>query len=90
MICADIRQSEINYYMNLNAALGTQAALVGAAMYGTFLQNSVNKSSQFIDIYLGMYFTITAISIALAVHVILNTMMMQVLGKLFAAYNRMS
>eukprot|EP01034_Spumella_vulgaris_P037347 gene37347-46081_t len=50
----NIRQSEINYYLSVNSAIGTQAALIG-----------------------GFTYTIT---VAASVHVIMNTMLLQILG----------
>ena len=77
-----IRQSEVNYYHSLNVAFGTQAALIGGFTYGVFTQNEVNYDNGYIieDIIADFYWICSAITIALAVHVILCTMLMQVLG----------
>eukprot|EP01032_Pedospumella_encystans_P017955 gene17955-20451_t len=77
-----IRQSEVNYYHSLNVAFGTQAALIGGFTYGVFTQNEVNYDNGYVieDIIADMYWIISAITIALSVHVILCTMLMQVLG----------
>ena len=77
-----IRQSEVNYYQSLNVAFGTQAALIGGFTYGVFTQNQVNYENGYNaeDIIADVYWIISAITIALSVHVILCTMLMQVLG----------
>ncbi len=77
-----IRQSEVNYYHSLNVAFGTQAALIGGFTYGVFTQNEVNYDNGYIieDIIADFYWIVSAITIALSVHVILCTMLMQVLG----------
>eukprot|EP01032_Pedospumella_encystans_P018117 gene18117-20634_t len=77
-----IRQSEVNYYQSLNVAFGTQAALIGGFTYGVFTQNQINYENGYNaeDIIADVYWIISAITIALSVHVILCTMLMQVLG----------
>ena len=77
-----IRQSEINYYQSLNVAFGTQAALIGGFTYGVFSQNQINYENSYsnVDILADVYWICSAITIALSVHVILCTMLMQVLG----------
>jgi hypothetical protein len=77
-----IRQSEINYYQSLNVAFGTQAALIGGFTYGVFSQNQINYDNNYdnVDILADVYWVCSAITIALSVHVILCTMLMQVLG----------
>mmetsp|Transcript_20003 Transcript_20003/g.34016 ORF Transcript_20003/g.34016 Transcript_20003/m.34016 type:complete len:320 (-) Transcript_20003:32-991(-) len=76
-----IRQSEINYYQGLNVAFGTQAALIGGFAYGVFSQNPVNDDNFYdVEVIADFYWVTSAITIALSVHVILCTMLMQVLG----------
>jgi hypothetical protein len=77
-----IRQSEINYYQSLNVAFGTQAALIGGFVYSVFTQNQINNDNFYNskDVIFDVYWVLSAIAIALAVHVILCTMLMQVLG----------
>jgi len=77
-----IRQSEVNYYQSLNVAFGTQAALIGGFTYGVFSQNILNEGNGYenADILADAYWICSAITIALAVHVILCTTLMQVLG----------
>eukprot|EP00598_Pedospumella_elongata_P016830 CAMPEP_0185016506 /NCGR_PEP_ID=MMETSP1098-20130426/100407_1 /TAXON_ID=89044 /ORGANISM="Spumella elongata, Strain CCAP 955/1" /LENGTH=482 /DNA_ID=CAMNT_0027545711 /DNA_START=31 /DNA_END=1479 /DNA_ORIENTATION=+ len=77
-----IRQSEVNYYQSLNVAFGTQAALMGGFTYGVFTQNILNEDNGYANIHIlcDSYWICSAITIALAVHVILCTMLMQVLG----------
>ncbi len=76
----NIRQSEINYYLNVNSAIGTQAALIGGFTYGIFTQNTVNTANYWATPCQTVYFIVTATTIAAAVHVIINTMLLQVLG----------
>ena len=77
-----IRQSEINYYQSLNVAFGTQAALIGGFTYGVFTQNQINDQNGYsgIDALADCYWVCSAVTIALSVHVILCTTLMQVLG----------
>jgi hypothetical protein len=77
-----IRQSEINYFQSLNVAFGTQAALIGGFTYGVFSQNQINRDNgySFVDALADIYWICSAITICLSVHVILCTMLMQVLG----------
>ncbi|KAJ1429416.1 hypothetical protein B484DRAFT_60373 [Ochromonadaceae sp. CCMP2298] len=76
-----IRQSEINYYQSLNVAFGTQAALIGGFTYGIFTQNPVNDELGYsVEGILDVYWTVSSLTIALSVHVVLCTMLMQVLG----------
>jgi hypothetical protein len=77
-----IRQSEINYFQSLNVAFGTQAALIGGFTYGVFSQNQINHDNGygFVDVLADVYWICSAITICLSVHVILCTMLMQVLG----------
>ena len=78
----NIRQAEINYYQSLNVAFGTQAALIGGFTYGVFSQNPVNYDNNYSNFQTltDIYWVTSAITIAMSVHVILCTMLMQVLG----------
>jgi hypothetical protein len=75
-----IRQSELNYYINLNIAFGTQAALIGGFTYGVFTQNQSNDDYDYADYFQDVYWVTSAGTIACAVHVIITTMSIQVLG----------
>lgn len=75
-----IRQSEINYYLNVNSAIGTQAALIGGFTYGIYTQTVANDEHGYSKNLLSAYYIGSAITIACAVHVIINTMLLQVLG----------
>jgi hypothetical protein len=77
-----IRQSEINYYQSLNVAFGTQAALICGFTYNVFFLNQINHNNGYdaLDVLADMYWLCSSITIAFAVHVILCTMLMQVLG----------
>ncbi len=75
-----IRQAELNYYVSLNIAFGTQAALIGGFTYGVFTQNQVNEDESYSDIFQNIYWVTSAGTIAASVHVILTTMCIQVLG----------
>jgi hypothetical protein len=75
-----IRQAELNYYVSLNTAFGTQAALIGGFTYGVFTQNQVNDDTSYSDYFQDIYWVTSAGTIAAAVHVIISTMAIQVLG----------
>ena len=77
-----IRQSEVNYYQSLNVAFGTQAALIGGFTYGVFSLDLINYNNgyTYINELADMFWISSAITIAMSVHVILCTMLMQVLG----------
>lgn len=75
-----IRQAELNYYVSLNIAFGTQAALIGGFTYGVFTQNVVNEDEPYADVFQDIYWVTSAGTIAAAVHVIVTTMCIQVYG----------
>lgn len=78
-----IRQAEIDYYLTLNSAFGTQAALIGGFTYGNFAQETTFEDVTYKQIqgYLGdASWILAAVTIACAVHVIISTMLIQVLG----------
>jgi hypothetical protein len=75
----NIRQQEINYYTNLNAAFGTQAALIGGFTYGIFTQNNYTAKA-FATHIKDLYWIFSAATIAAAIHVILTAMLLQGLG----------
>lgn len=75
-----IRQAEINYYISLNVAFGTQAALIGGFTYGIFTQNQINEANVYSSHFQDIYWVSSSGTIAAAVHVILTTMLLQVLG----------
>jgi hypothetical protein len=76
----NIRQSEVNYYLSVNSAIGTQAALIGGFTYGIFTQNQLNVHNSWSASCQTAYYIVTAVTISSAVHVIINTMLLQVLG----------
>ena len=76
----NIRQSELTYYINLNIAFGTQAALIGGFTYGVFTQNQYNEDIEYAELFQNIYWVTSAGTIAASVHVIITTMLLQVLG----------
>ncbi|KAJ1398267.1 hypothetical protein B484DRAFT_255331 [Ochromonadaceae sp. CCMP2298] len=70
-----IRQSEIDYHQSLNVAFGLQAALIAGFVYNTFTQNPISEG---IGLLSDFYWAISALTVALCVHVVLCTMLMQV------------
>jgi hypothetical protein len=78
----NIRQLELNYYINLNIAFGTQAALIGGFSYGLLTQTdfSFGEDVSYARVFQKINWVTSACTIAAAVHVIITTMMMQVLG----------
>lgn len=76
----DIRQLEIDYHINLNIAFGTQAALIGGFTYGVFTQNQLNYDNYYVETVSDAYWITSAMTIAFSVHVIITTMLIQVLG----------
>eukprot|EP01039_Chlorochromonas_danica_P006749 gene6749-7459_t len=75
-----IRQLELNYYINLNIAFGTQAALIGGFTYGIFTQNQFRDDNSYSETFQKIYWVTSAGTIAASVHVIITTMLLQVLG----------
>eukprot|EP01033_Poteriospumella_lacustris_P001306 gene1306-956_t len=75
-----IRQAEISYYINLCVAFGTQAALVGGFTYGIFTQNQFNEETGYSKYFQDVYWVSSSGTIAASVHVILTSMLLQVLG----------
>jgi hypothetical protein len=75
-----IRQSELRYYVDLNGAFGTQAALVGGFTYGVFTQHAKIEGYYYADTFENIYWVAAAATIACAIHVIITTMALQVLG----------
>lgn len=75
-----IRQLEISYYANLYGAFGTQALMLGGFVYGTFTQNQTDEDNPNLYIFLFFYYVFAALTIALAVHTMLCTMVLQVYG----------
>lgn len=76
----DIRQSELDYRIDLNTAFGTQAALIGGFSYGVYSQNPLNENTTYSGTFLDLYWAVSAVTIACAIHIILTTMALQVLG----------
>lgn len=76
----NIRQAEVDYYMNLHMSFGTQAALIGVFVYGVFTQNNVNHSNIYSSVAIAIYDVSVAVTLGLALHILLITMMLQVMG----------
>jgi hypothetical protein len=76
----NIRQTELNYYINLFTVFGTNAAIIGGFTYGILTQNIINYSSKIIDVYKFFYYFLAAMTIASSVHVVICTMLVQVYG----------
>lgn len=77
-----IRQSEVSYYQSLTVAFGTQATLIGGFTYGVFTENRLNEENNYPSAHVlaDCYWVAAAITIACSVHVIMCTMLLQVLG----------
>lgn len=75
-----IRQAELNYYINLNIAFGTQAAMIGGFTYSVFTQNQFNEDYEYAELFQDIYWVTSSGTIAASVHVIITTMLLQVLG----------
>ncbi|RYG98827.1 hypothetical protein EON65_50960 [archaeon] len=75
----EIRKSEIDFYLRVASALGTQAALVGGFAYLTFSQN---LEAHYVYTYYvnTVYYVAAGMTVAFAIHVMLNTMLIQILG----------
>lgn len=82
----NIRSAEMNYYINLNIAFGTQAALIGGFSYGIFTQNPINMVNNWSNMMQNVFWILSAGTIATSIHVILATMVLQVLGPGMALY----
>ena len=76
----NIRQYEIDYYINLFTVFGTNAAIIGGFTFGILTQNIINYTSKAINLYKYWYYVLAACTIASSVHVILCTMLVQVYG----------
>lgn len=77
-----IRQLQINYYLTLNLNFGTQAALIGGFTFGVFTQNQKNENNAdyFVNYFQDACWIASSACIACCVHVIVNTMLLQVVG----------
>lgn len=79
----DIRQMEINYYLSLNLAFGTQAALIGGFTYNVFTQQPFNEDVTYITAqkYVNDFCWLSSgVCIAFSIHVIIVTVLLQALG----------
>ena len=76
----DIRQSQIQYYLNLHINFGTQSVILAGFVYATFTQNIVNEENLYVDHYQFVYWVTSVITIATAVHILLCTMILQIYG----------
>jgi hypothetical protein len=75
----DIRRSEIDYYVGLNIAIGTQSALIGGFTYAVYTINKPYKYFYCLHVQ-DAFWVISSATIAASVHIIVNTMMLQVMG----------
>eukprot|EP01039_Chlorochromonas_danica_P006747 gene6747-7457_t len=81
-----IRQLELNYYINLNIAFGTQAALIGGFTYGIFTLNQFRDDNNYSETFQKIYWVTSASTVAASVHIIITTMLFHVLGPGLALY----
>jgi len=78
----DIRKAEIDYFVSVNTTCGTQAALIGGFVYSVFTQDGIGIDDIVpnLEVALTIYYILSAISLAAAIHVIICTMLLQVLN----------
>lgn len=74
-----LRHLEITYYFNVNSAIGTQATLIGGFIYGLFTQ-TIPRDYIFADYFLTAYYITSTIALFASIHVIMNTMLIQIFG----------
>jgi hypothetical protein len=76
----DIRQTEIDYFVSVNAACGTQAALIGGFIYAVFTQIEIGPDDIVpeLTVFRSIFYIISSIALAAAVHVIICAMLLQV------------
>jgi hypothetical protein len=78
----EVRRSELEYRIDLNIAFGLQAALIGGFSYDIYYENRVNAENDYAETFINIYYVVSACTIATAVHIILSTMAIQILGYL--------
>jgi hypothetical protein len=66
--------------MTVNNTIGTQAALIGGFTYSVFTQSQVNDENSYGVHVNSAYYVVSAVTVAAAIHVIIVTMLLQVLG----------
>jgi hypothetical protein len=76
----NIRQTELNYFINLFNVFGTNAAIMGGFTFGILTQNIINYANKEVYLYKYCYYVLAALTIASSVHVMLTTMLVQVYG----------
>ncbi len=74
-----IRQTEINYYVNVNATFGTQAALIGGFTYGTFLRD-IETYRWWSHHTQTCYYIMASVTVVSAIIVIVLTMLVHVMA----------
>lgn len=74
-----LRHLEITYYFNVNSAVGTQAALIGGFIYGLFTQ-TIPRDYVYVDYFLSAYYITSTISLFASIHIVMNTMLIQIFG----------
>lgn len=75
----ELRHLEITYYFNVNSAIGTQAALIAGFIYGLFTQ-TIPRDYIYADYFLSAYYITSTISLFACIHIVMNTMIVQILG----------
>ncbi len=75
----NIRQTEINYHINVNATLGGQAALIGGFTYGKFLTD-FESTRPWAHHTQTAYYVCASITVASAILVIILTMLTHVMA----------
>jgi hypothetical protein len=74
-----LRHLEISYYFNVNSAIGTQAALIGGFIYGLFTQ-TIPRDNVYADYFLSAYYITSTIALFASIHIVMNTMLVQIFG----------
>lgn len=74
-----LRHMEITYHFTVNSAIGTQAALIGGFVYGLFTQN-IPSDYVYTKPFLSAYYITSTITIFASIHIVMNTMLIQIFG----------
>lgn len=75
-----IRRLEVNYYATLYAVFGTQGVLVGGFVYNMFSQNNIRPDNVGVEEIKYVYFISSAITMAISLHILVTTMLLQGYG----------
>lgn len=76
----EIRQSELEYHIRVNEALGIQAAFLAGFTYNVFTRHEKYEDYEYAQGVQDVYWVFSSATIACAIHVIIITMALQVLG----------